>query len=89
MARWTWSKADLERALDAARAGKGNRLAKLIKATSEKDLARGLSHSGGRLELALYYCLGIREMRAEWRDIRSLASTGCVVSREGRHRTDA
>jgi hypothetical protein len=76
MARWDWTKADLDAALDAAREGKGSRLAKLVKVTSESDLARGLSRSGGRLELALYFCLGLREERAYIRDLRAQMRKG-------------
>lgn len=70
MARWDWTEADLEKALDAARKGKGAPLAKLIKATSQDDLADGLSCHPHYLPGVLYHCLGRREFRRKMRTAR-------------------
>ncbi|WP_299440215.1 hypothetical protein [uncultured Rhodospira sp.] len=69
-ARWDWGEADLVRATERARAGHGRQLARLIKATSEDDLARALSSTNGDFELALWHCLGRRQERAWWRQAR-------------------
>lgn len=70
MPRWSWTFDDLLKAVHQAEAGRGRQLAKLIKATSEADLAAGLSRHNGDLGLALAHCAGRREMRAKstrWR----------------------
>lgn len=69
MARWDWTEADLEKALERASKGKGAQLAKLIKATSEEDLTAGLSRSHFYLPSALYFCLGRREQRRYHREL--------------------
>mgnify|MGYP006302000569 CR=1 FL=1 len=71
MARWDWTEADLEKAKAKAEAGQGRQLAKLIKATSEDDLASALSRHypfcGFALGPLLAHCLGMREFRQELR----------------------
>lgn len=70
MARLDWTDEDLNNALSRASEGKGGKLAKLIKATSEADLAYGLSQAKGNIRFALYFCSGMRGFRREMKEER-------------------
>ena len=56
---------EIRRAFAAAEAGKGWRLARLVKSFSVEDLASAFGHRSGRLRDALAFASGMREMRQE------------------------
>jgi len=65
VARWDWDEAAAETAFKRAAQGKGRQLAKLLKATSEADLADALSRHPVDLRLVVAHCAGLRDERRE------------------------
>jgi len=61
---------ELQAAIDAAEAGKGRKLAELVKSFSVEDLAAGFSKHGPRLHHVLAHAVGRKEYRGETASLR-------------------
>jgi hypothetical protein len=81
--RWDWTEEEAVKAFKRAANGKGRQLAKLIKATSEDDLAEALSRYPADLRLVLSHCLGRREQRRDERAWRKTFRQGVKAAEGG------